>query len=543
MDEMEIQFSSALELAQALINKEVTLSQLKSVAAFASKADLTEDAVWDSCKASNLLQRYLDIYPDGKHKAEVEEYIWRTAIERNDMSSYMAYLSNYPQGGHATEVDDKVWEIAKAKNSISAYLNFFPNGNHIDEARDLITIRQAEEEAWLDAQSIDTPEAYQRYVDAYKPRPLHVIEANQRIAELMAGRKSSIIRELIEDRNAYTLGYLKSVLRLTKDDLRGKIVDSHGNVRDEILKSWEKNPKNLSMGKTPTSIPKGSTEVYFWGVPGSGKTCAMAAILSRARQMGCFAPRMGAGLGYMNELSTMFLSEPDKPAVCLPAGSDVDTTQYLPLTLNEIIEGRNGKSVIKKHNLSVIEISGEIFECFSREVEGKPYKSREHQATYEQLKEYLRSEENPKYHFFILDSKPLNDSDQMLYLQNATLYFQDEGVFNKTTQGISLIVTKSDVLSPNKSEWKTCAMEAASVNFSSLVNQLKSIVGDPREGGLGLTDGTIPVIPLSIGEVFFRSLCLFDPEPATVLVNLLMEYSKVAESDDWKRKTKRIFNF
>lgn len=538
-DEMQIQFSDAIEIAEALINNEVNISQLKSMHAFGAKADLVEDAVWDICKNSQNLQRYIDIYPSGKHKSEIEEYMWRAAVQKNDMNGFIGYMNNYPQGKHVGEVDDKLWAVASKIGSYSAYLSFFPNGKHADEARQLLVGQQEEENMWQRACGIDTVDAYQEYINAY-PNGIHVAEARRRINDLQIGEKDNIIRKLIEDRNAYPLKYLYNA-GITSTDLMDKVRDSKGNIRNEVFFSWGKESKNLSMGTTPTSIPKGSTEVYFWGVPGSGKTCAMAAILSQARQMGCFAPRMGEGLGYMNELSMVFIPERNKPAVCLPARSDVETTQYLPLTLNETIEGKHGKQIIKQHDLSVIEISGEIFECFSCEVERKAFPSAEHKKTYEQLKQYLRSDDNPKYHFFILDSKPLRDADQMRYLQNAALYFSTMGIFNKTTQGISLIVTKSDELSPNRNEWAKHAEQTAKTYFSSLVTQLKAIVGDPKEGGLGLSDGRLQVIPLSIGEVFFRDLCLFDPAPATVLVNLLMEYSKVAESDDWKKKTKSIF--
>ena len=150
-DDIQIQCSDAFEIAEALINKEVNLSQLKSVSAFASKAALTEDAVWDYCKKRSSFQPYLEIYPDGKHKSEVEEYIWRAAIERNDMNSFMAYLNSYPQGTHATEVEEKVWEIAKTNGSISAYLHFFSNGKHANEARGIQAAQQIEEEAWQEA--------------------------------------------------------------------------------------------------------------------------------------------------------------------------------------------------------------------------------------------------------------------------------------------------------------------------------------------------------------------------------------------------------
>lgn len=541
-NDMQIQYSDAIDIAEALFNKEVTLSQLTSSPTFTqAKADLVEDALWAICNNRMAVQQYLDFYPHGKHKAEVEENIWKTAVSRNDMGSFLDYQNRYPQGVHANEVDDKVWDIAKANKTIPAYLNFFPNGKHADEARMQQDTMQRDEEAWAEAQGFGTTEAYRRYTERF-PNGLYVEEANQRIRDILIGQKENILRALSEDRNAYPLNYIKNVLGITKEDLLDRIKDSQGRIRNEVLNSWDKNPINLLMGKTPKCIPAGSTEVYFWGVPGSGKTCAMAAILSQARQMGCFAPRRGEGLAYMNALSSMFMAEPTRPAVCLPPGSDVDTTQYLPLTLNERIKGRNGQEEIRQHNLSVIEISGEIFECFSNEVEGRPFPTQQHEETYEQLKKYLRSNDNPKFHFFILDSKPLRDTNQMQFLQNAALYFQEEGIFNNTTQGISLIVTKSDVLSPDRSQWVECAKDAATRYFNSLVTQLKVIVGNPKAGGLGLTDGSLEVIPLSIGEVFFQSLCLFDPEPATVLVQKLIAYSKVAETNDWKRKTKWFFN-
>lgn len=529
-DDIQIQCSDAFEIAEALINKEVNLSQLKSVSAFASKAALTEDAVWDYCKKRSSFQPYLEIYPDGKHKSEVEEYIWRAAIERNDMNSFMAYLNSYPQGTHATEVEKKVWEIAKTNGSISAYLHFFSNGKHANEARGIQAAQQIEEEAWQEAKGFDTPESYRGYLDMYS-QGIHTIEAKNRIAELMAGQKEEIIRALTEDRNAYNLNYIKAC-GITASDLRGKITDSNGIVHDEVLKSWNKSAKNLQMGTMPSSIPAGSTEVYFWGVPGSGKTCAMAAILSMANQMGFFEPREGEGLGYMTELSTAFISEPQAPAVYLPTSSAIETTQYLPLTLNEPVD-----KGIKEHQLSIVEISGEIFECFALELQNKPFKTENHKNTYNQLKSYLQSTENPKYHFFILDSQPALNSNQMAYLQQAALYFRNKKIFNDTTQGISLIVTKVDTLSPRRDEWVGCATQAAKTYFGSLVTSLKKIVG-PDE--LKLSGGELDVIPLSIGEVFFKSLCLFDPQPASVLVNLLMKYAKADESNSRWNRARRI---
>ncbi|MBQ0128410.1 MAG: hypothetical protein KBT57_01090 [bacterium] len=549
-DELRIQCSDASEIAEALINREVTLTQLMSVPVFMGRASMVDDAAWDLCNSRNDFQRYMDIYPNGRHVADAnakiaetrnreEQEKWNDALKVNNMTGYIGYLHAYPNGVHAAEVDDKVWAVAEANGTYDAYVTNFPNGKHTDEVRARQEEQRKDEEAWQSACSNNTSASYEFYKESY-PHGMHVAEATAKVIEIMKEQKENIIRDLEEDSNAYPLGYLK-VCGITANDLRDKVKDSKGQIRNEVLKSWDKNPVSLRMGKTPTSIPEGNTEVYFWGVPGSGKTCAMAAILSMARKGNCFEPREGEGLGYMNQLSTMFLGDPNKPAVCFPTASDVDTTQYLPLTLNETVRDRRGHESIKEHKLAVVEISGEIFECFSCEVEGRTFKTGAHKATYEQLKKYLENTDNPKYHYFILDSRPLHNADQVLILQNAATYFKTHHLFNSTTQGISLIVTKCDQLSPDRNRWKDSAMEAADEYFGSLVTQLKKILGNPGNGGLGLTNGTIDVVPLSIGEVFFQSLCLFDPEPASVLVKQLIEYSKVAETDSWRRRTRNVF--
>ena len=139
------------------------------------------------------------------------------------------------------------------------------------------------------------------------------------------------------------------------------------------------------------------------------------------------------------------------------------------------------------------------------------------------LVSFLQNKANPKYHFIIVDAKPGLDNRQQRYLEEAVLYFKQAGLFNETTQGISIIVTKSDELSSDSSEWPRLATEYIKNCYSDMVNQLKQIVGPKRHGGLGINDGTIKVIPFSIGDVFLQKLCLFNPEPAERLVKILSQ--------------------
>ena len=389
---------------------------------------------------------------------------------------------------------------------------------NFDEAR----IRQAEkameEEDWKEAKRIDTPESYKGYVYSY-PQGQHIAEANQRIAELMAEQKERIIRELCEDRNAYHLKYIKAC-GITVDDLRGKIKDSKGQVRDEVLKSWNKFPQPLTMGVTPTEIPEGSTEVYFWGVPGAGRTCMLAAMLNAAQRMGVYMPREGEGLGFMTDLATVFNSDPSAPAVPHLDALCADTLQSLPLSLLEIED----KSHYKEHKLSIVVSSGEVVELYSRRLQGLKDKTSYIKIPFNRLNSFLLDKTNSKYHFFVLDCNSyMEESRQAEYLQRVALYFQKYEIFNSTTAGIGIIVTKCDLLSPDNNEWPSLAEEYVNKFYPALLNKLKHIVGPKRYGGLGVNNGNVNIIPFSVGELFLRRFFLFNPEPAKKMVKTLME--------------------
>ena len=79
-----------------------------------------------------------------------------------------------------------------------------PNGSHVDEARDVQNAQQIEEEDWRTAKKIDSTWSYKNYIDAH-PNGLHVSEAIDRVENLLGECKESIIRELSDDSNTYSL--------------------------------------------------------------------------------------------------------------------------------------------------------------------------------------------------------------------------------------------------------------------------------------------------------------------------------------------------
>lgn len=333
--------------------------------------------------------------------------------------------------------------------------------------------------------------------------------------------KEDIIDTLSKDRNAYHLRYIKEC-GIYPPDLYGKIKDSKGRVRDDIFIGWDQEQVITPITITPRDIPSGNVELYVWGAHGSGKTCAIESMLNglKISEKTCAIKSVFGGF----KIDCAF------PVVTLPAPSPADSLLYwqAPIRVN------NGKRT-KEMELSIVEIPSSIFDCFECELYGTPL-TEEIKSTYDQLKSLLENGHNPKYHFFILDSMPIQNFHELERLQVAASYFyhyNSKWVFNKTTRGIYLVVTKSELLSQNRNEWLERAKNCVRSNYYHLVTSLKRVVG---HDGLGLGDNSLKVIPFSIGEVFFKDLCIYDPEPAKAFVNLLLSSLKESAYNSWIRR-------
>lgn len=572
MDSMTVYYAEPVEIAMWLLNEETALSELQAIDTFAEKAALVDSVVWQKCKDNP--QRYLEIYGDnGKYSKDAKEAIrkanddakdkeddnaWKEACDFNTYKAYEEYRSKFNyQGKHdvdavkkmdeilrkeqeilqkereqqeaearaaeARAAEDALWNDVQAKHTKAAYQSYldqYPSGRYASEARN-----SKEDLAWNDAIMKDTILSYQNYLDTY-PSGRYASQARTKQEEKRQENKRKIIAQLEKDPNAHNLEYIKNE-GITAEDLRGKIKDSNGQVHDELLDRWNATGVSLAKNKdaAPKSISVGSTEVYFWGIPGSGKTCAMAAILSQAKKDGHFQPLSGTGLEYMMQLSCVFHPESTTVSI-LPERTTTETTEFLPFILNErVTTGILRREEIRPHKVSIIELSGEIFKCFGEQIKGKvlPAGLKE---TFDQLNTYLKSG-NPKYHFFVLDS--MTNDLQSDALQLATLYFNEHKLFDDKTQGISIIVTKCDTLTKSKDikEMHNSAKDYADKTFAAFITTLEGIAK-----GLGITDGSIPIHPLSIGQVFFQQMCLFDGGSAKGLVQTLMDYAKTDEVEN-----------
>lgn len=352
---------------------------------------------------------------------------------------------------------------------------------------------------------------------AHYPAGRYVIEARQKIDELEQQRSNEIAeRKRILERvrlkpNSFTPGMLRQYLdngTIKRDDLitygiPSEIIDRLDNIISP----------QLTLGQTPDSIPAGYTEVYFWGIPGSGKTCALSAVLSTAEKMGYLEIAQGPGYNYMVLLKNIFSSR----ISFLPGPSPVDTTQYLPFTLKKP-DQQYARSV------SLIELSGEIFQCFLYKNANRPWPSPEHEDTFNSLIRFLNGG-NRKIHFFFIDYDRENNPDpdgytQADYLNAAATFFNDRryNLFSKTTDAIYIVITKSDLMDCGKSERvEQVKQYLQNNNFSAFINSLRAKC---RENSINAK--RVLGTPFALGEVYFQKMCVFDDETSRNIIDILM---------------------
>ena len=379
-------------------------------------------------------------------------------------------------------------------------------------------LEKEDDTAWNNARY--TEQGCRDYLTKY-PIGKHVSEARQQIDYLEKERnkenaeRNRIIEKLRNNPNSFTPGMLQTYLNNStiniNDLLNAGIPNEIINCLDNIV------TPQYQLGETPDFIPHGYTEVYFWGIPGSGKTCALAAVLSTANRKGFLQIARGPGYDYAVRLGNIF----SQKISFLPAASPVDTTQYLPFSLKKPNE-KHSRSV------SLIELSGEIFQCFYNKISGKPLPSQQHEDTFNSLIRFLNGG-NRKIHFFFIDYNAENKPDadgrcQSDYLAAAATFFNDSqnNIFNKTTDAIYIVLTKSDLLTCDKNERVNLVKEhLQNNNFLSFVNSLRDRCVENSINGIRIL-GT----PFALGKVYFQQICEFDPETADNIIDILMRRIK-----------------
>jgi hypothetical protein len=387
--------------------------------------------------------------------------------------------------------------------------------------------RQNEKIEWNAVSSSQNVDAIESFIQKY-PNGIYFREACDLLvySRDLQLEKIKILEDIKINSNKYTTDVILEFIEnkiLSEDDLLSI------GIPKIILDNLDQKKENLTLGQIPDSLAEGYTEVYFWGLPGSGKTCALSAILSEGVSSGAIQTNNGLGLHYMNQLSNVFLNE----IGVLPERTPQKDIQYLPFEIKDKFGNY--------HPISLVELSGEIFRTFYLKSADQSVPARL-QNVYDRVISCLSSN-NKKIHFIFIDvsldqDKPdYNDVKRQQYLISFIHFLDRYNIFKNNTVGVYIITTKSDTLNDNIEARKELAINHLKENYMSFIITLRSILSRN-----GITD-SLNVIPFSLGKVYFNELCFFDNTNSIEIINILKEKTSEKRTKTILNKIKNIFKY
>lgn len=405
---------------------------------------------------------------DAKAKAEMMDWdIARNSHDANVLSGYIQKCNTgfYP-ASHLSEAKDLLeeWEggvivadwnklmaepdLDKRMEALNAFVlryNTNPSQtaiNYVGKAgkeRDRIEDEKVARKDWIDASQRNEILGYVDFINKH-PYSDYREEADRRVQNMKG--------DLLNDMKRFPFKYPRYVMydyissnALTMNDL----VDSSDTLTDRAYSHIKRYPTlqseqrdlPLSTLENPTS-EDGNTDVYFFGVPGSGKTCVLAGLMSLTGKVGFkFDPKgPGGGGDYAMELRTYARKS------MLPPGT---YNAYIQVIDGQIVDDKN-----QMHKISLIEMSGEKTSEFA---------SMKNATDLEDLgpgASALLNNNNNKVFFFVIDPTNqkeivLGQGSQQWVMQSdvlncvSSLLSKNKDLMRKVV-AIHVILTKSDTL-------------------------------------------------------------------------------------------------
>ena len=472
-----------------------------------NKLESGDSDEWNKVQAERTVEavdKYLASYPNGQFRSQAR--------------ALKAQLEKQVKDDILKSTSDDAWSVIdKADiNSLRQFVKDYPDSSHVKDANNLIDTLLLEEIMDVDVEALVNQilqfQTNQNLTPAQKDN--NILDTIERFINEKKITKEDFLEKFAEDHNLLNAAVVKKLINkgtVTVEDLVRKGFDKKFIQKmfiGEVAQSFS-TPEKLE------KINKQSTEVYFWGIPSSGKSCALGAILSVAAS-GRVARSMdpdteSQGYGYMMKLINLFQNG---EVGTLMEGTSVDSFYEMGFDLVD----NDGKI----HPITCIDMAGELMRCMFKANAGDPMSETDEIMLDTMTKVLIDNRStNRKMHIFVIEygaeNRLYEGLPQRVYLEGAVSYIKNTGIFRKDTDAIYIMITKADKA---KNATKDTFTNYINEKYLGFYNGLEQICKDNE-----INRGKVEKLAFSLGDVCFQNYCRFNSRPAENVVNLILQRS------------------
>lgn len=458
---------------------------------------------------------------------QVEEDAWNKVRNSGDIRVLELFLTDFPGGRFEpqatrrieTLTEERDWKDALSRNSLGAYAVYMedhPEGQHIEEAKKRIHKLEHEEEEITEDLLADMRLHPWNY-------PAHTME------QLLNGSDFSIEGAAGRDDDGLPPAerFLARGFRL-----RFEALVDNGIIPPDFTKEEITSPDFVMPQTTDfDGFPLNRTDVYFIGVPRSGKSTVLGGLFSTMYREGHWehVPILNSnGQDPSNDYYWGLISAIESRKS--PESTAQDTISYI--SMNVPVTDQRGRPGTAK--LNFVELSGEAVESLAQSISTTASTTK----VWDQLgaSAILRNN-NSKMLFFLLDYNTIagNRGSRQLLSQERTLktalqVLTHDGTGNDHSRGctmskvesVAVLLTKADLMgTDDEDERQQKAMEYLHTNFSSFMNQLKSCC---QTFNINSTSGYTPLVfTFSVGKYYVGNTLAFDSRDSLVLAQRIAQ--------------------
>ena len=457
----------------------------------------------------------------------------------------IAYLQKYPNTAHKQDIDNAYWELVDKENvvELQEYKTIFPQGIHITESNNLLNAIVE----WNNIKNTNDLFTIHNYKKNNPKTPFM-----QQVELLLMRLKQEEMQMMRDNSNEYDVQKFFKLINegvITEYELiAGKVATP--NIIDTLKNTDVRSDLpdiKKAIEDSAAECKPGYTDVYFFGVPSTGKTCVLM------------------GLSRSSSLRIDLSSSGGDYAEALQQYTDVGIT--VPRTPGTFVSTLDAKISSKVnpdavHHINLVEMSGEEF-AFDIA------KNEDHITSFEKMgsgaTELLKND-NRKVFFLIIDpttnivrisrekeigkdaeGKPITELEYCIVNQRTILQKmvnlmespQNREIMRKV-DSIHIIMTKADTLG-NAVEREDKALKIFQDKYSGDI--LEAMVDLCKEHNINAQSNFHPKLyTFSLGSFYIGGLYEYEPTDSNRLVKAIRNSTRGHKKKSWWDRIKETVN-